>query len=79
MRFSQLSMLFSDSDKPYIPYRFAERLFNFCINLNHFKYKDLSREDNSFDTLVLCKDSDLKFGVGIKTFVGDETVKVVVK
>lgn len=73
VRFSQLSMLFSDSDKPYIPYRFAERLFNFCINLNHFNYKDLSREDNSFDTLVLCKDSDLKFGVGIKTFVDSTT------
>ena len=48
---AQLSRLFPDSDKPYIPYRFAERLYLHCYNGE--SVKDLSRRDNSFDALVV--------------------------
>ena len=68
--FSQLSGLFSDSKKPYIPYRFAEKLYCHCV-LPPAWPEDLSRADNSFDCMVR-KDDEL-IGVGIKTFVTSTT------
>lgn len=53
-----LSNLFSDSDKPYLAYRVAEKLF--C---NSFKAEDLSRHDIAVDA----KKNDI--GIGVKTFV----------
>lgn len=65
---AQLSPLFSDSDKPFIQSRFAERLF--CLESGA---TDLARKDISFDA----KSLDGK-GVGIKTYVaaGKTTAKV---
>lgn len=56
---AQLSPLFSDSDKPFIQSRFAERLF--CLESGA---TDLSRKDLSFDA----KSLDGR-GIGIKTYV----------
>ena len=63
---SALSGLFSESQQPYIPYRFAENLFLYCVN-GQYQKCNLSRADNSFDS-VLSKD-EKRIGVGVKTFV----------
>ena len=63
---SALSGLFSESEQPYIPYRFAENLFLYCVN-GQYKKCNLSRADNSFDS-ILSKDGK-RIGVGVKTFV----------
>ncbi len=52
-----LSNLFSESDEPYLYYRFVENLF--CKS---FKANNLSRSDTSVDA------SKNKLGIGIKTF-----------
>src|SRR3989344_8063732 len=52
-----LSNLFSESDEPYLYYRFVENLF--CKS---FKARNLSRSDTSADA------SKNKLGIGIKTF-----------
>ena len=59
-----LSRLFSDSDKPYIAYRFAERLYVKCHALQA-GITDLSRHDNSFDAMFSFNNA----GIGVKTFV----------
>lgn len=69
---SSLSGLFSNTDKPYIPYRFAENLFLHCVK-QCYSTKDLSRADNSFDSIVEGFSGDCKAGVGVKTFVTAST------
>lgn len=57
VQMGSLSRLFSQSDKPFIYYRFAENVFCKCFNA-----LNLSRSDTAFDA----KYSNL--GVGLKTF-----------
>lgn len=54
----QMSSIHTDSPKPYIPYRVAEKMF--C---NAFSAEDKARQDVPVDAVKL------KDGVGIKTFV----------
>ncbi len=68
--FATLSRLFSESNKPYIPYRFAEKLFCHCVK-RPFSAIDLSRADNSFDSIISA--GGYKAGVGVKTFVNSTT------
>lgn len=63
-----LSRLFSETEKPYIPYRFVENLFVHSATSNAV---DLSRKDNSFDCYVPFEEGNA--GVGIKTFVTSTT------
>ena len=69
---SSLSGLFSNTDKPYIPYRFAENLFLHCLKQPYTK-RDLSRADNSFDSIVSGFNNNDVAGVGVKTFVTAST------
>lgn len=69
---SSLSGLFSNTDKPYIPYRFAENLFLRCVK-QPYTTQDLSRADNSFDSIVAGFCGNCKAGVGVKTFVTAST------
>ena len=55
---SQLSALFTDSEKPYLPYRAVEKMF--C---KAFDASDKSRQDVSVDAVKI------KDGIGVKTFV----------
>ncbi|MGP1580875.1 MAG: restriction endonuclease [Wolinella sp.] len=52
-----LSRLFSDSEIPFIYYRFAENIFCKC-----FKAENLSRSDTAFDARIN------ELGIGLKTF-----------
>lgn len=54
---SKLSRLFSESDIPFINYRFVENLFCRCFNA-----ENLSRSDTAFDAKINT------LGIGIKTF-----------
>jgi hypothetical protein len=57
-----LSGLFSDSDRPLINYRTAEKLFNLVSGAS-----DVGRQDGSFDSKLVLK-NDSSIGVGVKTF-----------
>ena len=57
---AKLSRLFSDSDEPYIDYRFVENVFALTSG-----GKNISRSDKVFDALV---GQNLEIGVGVKTF-----------
>jgi hypothetical protein len=57
-----LSGLFSDSDRPLINYRTAEKLFNLVSGAS-----DVGRQDGSFDSKLVLK-NDSAIGVGVKTF-----------
>ena len=57
---SKLSLLFSNSDEPYIDYRFVENVFALTSN-----GKNISRSDKVFDALV---GKQFDVGVGVKTF-----------
>ncbi len=59
---ASLSGLFSDSDKPLINYRTAEKLFAIASGA-----EDVSRKDCSFDSTI----SLSKAGVGVKTFTAN--------
>lgn len=62
---AQASYIYSDSPKPYLPYRVAERIF--CKS---FSAEDVTRRDLSVDAVKI------KDGIGIKTFVsGSSTGK----
>lgn len=66
---TMLSGLFSESGKPYIPYRFAENLFVYCLNSSYrITGSNVSRQDNSFDSLICLPNGD-RVGVGVKTFI----------
>ncbi len=54
----QTSILYSENDKPYLPYRAAEKIF--C---KAFRAQDVSRKDISVDAI---KNQE---GIGIKTFI----------
>ncbi len=58
MGMAQASYIYSDSPKPYLPYRVAERIF--CKS---FSAEDVTRRDLSVDAVKI------KDGIGIKTFV----------
>jgi hypothetical protein len=60
-----LSGLFSDSPRPLINYRTAEKLFNL-----HSGAKDVGRLDNSFDSMIQAS-LRVKIGVGVKTFTAN--------
>ena len=60
-----LSKLFSDNDRPYLPYRCHENIF--C---KFFHAENLGRKDCSVDAK---KD---KIGVGLKTWVGNDDQKI---
>lgn len=61
---AKLSHCFSDGDIPYIQYRFAENVFAYTVKGG----VNISRSDNSFDVMI--HKGDIKYGVGVKTFVG---------
>ena len=60
-----LTKLFSDSKSPYLPYRVQENVF--C---KYFEAENLARSDNSADA------KKEKFGIGLKTWVGNDDQKV---
>ena len=60
-----LAVLFSDSDKPYLPYRCHENIF--C---KYFEAENLARHDCSADA----KKGNI--GIGLKTWVGTDDQKV---
>lgn len=61
----KLTLLFSESDSPYLPYRCHENIF--C---KYFNAENLGRKDCSADAK---KDN---FGIGLKTWVGNDDQKV---
>jgi len=60
-----LSNLFSENDKPYLPYRATERIFCLC-----FDAEDLSRADSTADAALD------NIGIGIKTFINTPVQKI---
>lgn len=62
-----LSGLFSDSPKPLINYRTAEKLFNMQSGA-----KDVGRQDGSFDSRLITPTGQV-IGVGVKTFTANST------
>ena len=61
----KLTLLFSESDSPYLPYRCHENIF--C---KYFDAENLGRKDCSADA----KKED--YGIGLKTWVGNDDQKV---
>lgn len=61
----KLTLLFSESDSPYLPYRCHENIF--C---KYFEAENLGRKDCSADA----KKED--YGIGLKTWVGNDDQKV---
>lgn len=64
---TRLSRLFSEGDKPYLPYRAHENIFS-----SAFGMVNNSRADNSADAYSV----ELGIGVGLKTWVGSNLQKV---
>ena len=61
----KLTLLFSESDSPYLPYRCHENIF--C---KYFNAENLGRKDCSADA------KKENFGIGLKTLVGNDDQKV---
>lgn len=61
----KLTLLFSESTSPYLPYRCHENIF--C---KYFEAENLSRKDCSVDA------KKERYGVGLKTWVGNDDQKV---